>query len=463
MKHETITLLFCGLTLISIFATNAGAQGIQPYPNAVTDWGIHPETWMTPPPVNTLFSDPDFGAPMVRATDRTTNFKHPGSWLRTTASGEANMWSMDTSKFYVIGEGGVDLAFAFDPSTMAISSLPGAAPGQALHIPLRAEASFSFVDPDLVYGTTSSSPLTISSYRFSSGALAPVLDTTTCGTQPPLVTGSRSVVSDDDVNLSADDSRISISEGGEQSGSDMFVIVYDKTLGCRWYNTQTGQIGGQWGPSGFASTTETYLIRHAYLSRSGNYVQILNDEHLGYFVWDIATLNVTNCPLVGKIFCGAYGVIGYDSYVNGSGYIENMNILKRPLSSLSQFTPLVSPLPTPPVFGNELHLTWNNVDSNDSRPVCGSTYWPGENWLEYGITQAFEQEIFCVETDGAASTIWRFAHNRATWQNPYFNTQPLGSISEDGRFFLFTSGWDGQLGNEPNGTPLSDVWIVKLD
>ena len=462
MKRKAIKQLLLGLATFSAFVRFVGAQGVPPYTNAITDWNIHTETAMSPPPVNLRFVDPDFGASMVRATDRTTNFKNPGSWLRTSASGEANMWSADNSKFYVIGEGGVDLAFGFNPSTMAISSLPGATPGQALHVPLRPEASFSFVDPDLIYGTTSSSPLTISSYRFSSGVLAPVLDTTTCGTQPPLVAGNRLVVSDDDVNVSADDVHISISEGGKQSGSDMFVTVYDKTLGCRWYNTQTGQIGGQWGPTGLASTTETYLIRHAYLSRSGNYVQILDDQHLGFFVWDIATLNVTNCSLSGSDFCGAYGVVGHSSYVNGAGYIENMNILKRPLNNLSQFAQLVSPLPSPPVFGNELHLTWNNVDSSDSLPVCGSTYWPGENWLEYGITQAFEQEIFCVETDGVASTIWRFAHNRATWQDPYFNTQPLGNVSKDGRFFLFTSGWDGQLGPDSKGNPLSDVWFVKL-
>ncbi|MGB6477330.1 MAG: hypothetical protein WBF04_25025 [Candidatus Sulfotelmatobacter sp.] len=463
MKRETIALLFCGLTLISIVATNAGAQGIQPYPDAITDWGIHTETWMAPPPVNTVFTDPDFGSAMVRATDRTTNFKNPGSWLRTAASGEANMWSVDTSKFYVIGEGGVDLAFAFDPSTMAISSLPGAEPGQALHVPLRPEASFSFVDPDLIYGTTSSAPLTINSYRFSSGVLTPVFDTTTCGTQPPLVKDGHLVVSDDDVTLSADDSRISISEGGKNSGSDMFVIVYDKNLGCRWYNTQTGEIGGQWGPSGFATTADTYLIRHAYISRSGSYVQILNDDHFGAFIWDVASLNVTDCPLDGDLFCGGYGVVGYNSYVNGAGYIDDMNILKRPLSNLAQFTQLVSPLPSPPHFGDTKHFTWSNVDAKDSLPVCGSTYSYAEDWQEYGITRPFEEEIFCVETDGIASTIWRFAHNRATWQTPYFNTQPLGNISMDGHFFLFTSGWDGQLGSEPNGTPLSDVWIVKLD
>src|ERR1700722_6461364 len=109
--------------------------------------------------------------------------------------------------------------------------------------------SFSFLNSDLLYGTTDATPLTISSYRFSTGDVESVIDTTTCGAQPPMIPGP-STRSDDDVTPSLDDTRVSISEGGPSFGADMFVIVYDKKLGCRWYNTQTGQIGGQWGPSG---------------------------------------------------------------------------------------------------------------------------------------------------------------------------------------------------------------------
>jgi len=239
------------------------AQGIQPYPNAITTRAIIPETPMSPPSRNVVFSDPDFGSSMVRATDSTTNFKLPGTYIRTEGSGEANEWSIDTGKFYVVGAGGQALAFAFDPTTMAISSLPNAKAGQGLLMPLRTGATFSFVDPDLIYGTSEPDTLTITSYRFSSGVSTPIVNTRTCGVQPPLGSDPP-IVSDDDVRTTLDDTRFSISEGGTASGNHMFVIVYDKSLGCRWYNTQTGQIGGQWGPIGTASaTTPTKLQRNA--------------------------------------------------------------------------------------------------------------------------------------------------------------------------------------------------------
>jgi hypothetical protein len=458
MKSLRFMLSTSVALLYLIFVMRSAAQGILPYPKAITDRLIHQETPMPPPPVNTPFADPDFGSMMVRATDETTNTIIPGSYLRNEASGQANMWSSDTSKFYVIGAGGYEFAFGFDGSSMKVTSLPEAGAGKGLLLPLRPGSTFSFVDPDLIYGTLNETRLTISSYRFSTGITSTVLDTTTCHTEPSLVPSNK-VVSDDDVSLSARDKRVSISEGGPQSGKDPFVVVYDQSLGCRWYNTQTGQIGGQWGKVGTASVSATYLVRHAYLSRSGTYVRILTNDAVWY-VWNLATLNVTACPIHGGPDCGGYGVGGYNSFVNALGVIDGMNIGKRSFGDLARITPLVWPLGLQPDFDQPKHFTWSNVNADDNVPVCVTGY-NYEGYTE--ITEPYDDEIFCIETDGLKSTVWRFAHHRAIWMAPYFNTQPLGNVSDNGRFFLFTSGWDGQLGWDSQGVPRSDVWIVKLD
>jgi hypothetical protein len=459
LATRTIVCLSLATCLLTLLQSSSG-QGIEPYPNAITNKLIYQETPMAPPPVNVVFNDPDFGSPMVRATDPTTNFVHPGTYLRTAAAGEANEWAVDASKFYVVGDGDVELAFGFDSSTMAISSLPGATPGQGLLLPLRAGSAFSFVDPDFIYGTTSSTPLTITGYRFSTATSSTVIDTTTCGTQPPLMKGEgHSVVSDDDITLSIDDNRVVISEGGKDSGDHPFVIVYDKQLGCRWYNTQTGQVGGQWGATGNASVPDRYLIRHTSISGSGEYVRI-QVNNFGFYIWDLATLNVVPCPEHTGNFCAGYGTMGNSSYVNAAGKVDQMNILLRPLDNLDAYRQLVYPLNPPYHFGQSKHFVWSNGYFNDSLPVCASTYnYEGDT----EINAPYDGEVFCIETDGLASTVWRFAHNRAVWIGPYFNTQPLGNMSPDGRNFLFTSGWDGQLGWDEYGDPLSDVWIVRLD
>jgi hypothetical protein len=444
------------LCFISLPSAAAWAQGVQPYPNAFTDREVHPKTPMAPPPVNTVFQDPDFRALMVRVTDDNTNPKSLHSYFRNPET-ETNAWSADGRKFVLVGEYQATLAFSFDPSTMLISALPGAGIGGGFAIPLHAGTTFSFVDPDLMYGTMADASLTIASFRFSTGVVTPLIDTTTCGMQPPLVAGPH--VTSSDISISADDNRVEINAGGKEFGNRTFVIVYDQKLGCRWYNTQTGQIGGSWGPTGQAVVPENFLIDHAHISGSGQYVQIGVDRK-GYYVWDVTSLNVQQCYIHVGPFCGGYGSLGYDTQINASGVTDEMNTFRRTLSDFTNITQLVNPLPLPHLWGMIKHFTWSGGKLNNNVPACGSTYSSDGN---DGVKQPYDGEIFCIETDLNASTIWRFAHNRAIWDPEYYWSEPFGNVSLDGRFFMFSSSWDGQVGTNKDGDPRSDVWIVKLD
>jgi hypothetical protein len=431
-------------------------QGIQPYPNAITNRLFYAKTPMAPPAVNAVFEDPDFGSTMVRVTDGNTDPRQPNAYFRNPP-GDVNEWSMDNSKFYVGGYEGLSLAFAFDASTMTVSALPGAGAGGALSVPLRQSPTFSFVDPDLMYGTAPKTPLTISTYRFSTGKTTPLFDTTTCGTQPPLVAGPKQLSSDSTISI--DDNRIVISAGGTSFGKRPFVIVYDQKLGCRWYNTQTGQIGGQWGPTGQASIPDTYSVNHVKISGNGQYATIGVDR-TGFYVWDVTSLNVTSCNIPNGPHCSGYGAVGYDTYINAPGVHDELNTFRRPLGDLAEMTQLINPLPKPYYRGMEKTFAWTNGLFNDNVPVCGATY---SATGDPEVKQPYDGEVFCIEADGVASTVWRFAHNRAVWDPEYFWSQPAGNISLDGRFFSFTSSWDGQVGNDGDGDPRTDVWIVQLN
>jgi hypothetical protein len=155
------------------FVSAALAQGVQPYPDAFTDRNVHPKTPMAPPSVNIVFQDPDFGAPMVRVTNDYTNPKQIHSYFRNPET-ETNAWSADESKFFAVGEPQTALAFGFDPSTMLISPLPGAGSGGGFAIPLYPGPTFSFTDPDLMYGVMPKAPLTIANFRFSANTITPL-------------------------------------------------------------------------------------------------------------------------------------------------------------------------------------------------------------------------------------------------------------------------------------------------
>ena len=447
---------FLCLFVLSPTASLVWAQGVQPYPDAITNRLLYPKTQMAAPTVNSVFADPDLGALIVRVTDENTYLKKPQTFFHNPPQ-DVNEWSVDNSKFYVVPANNSILAFAFDPAAMAISALPGAGAGGGLVVPLRPGATFSFLDADLMYSTMLKKPLTIATYRFSTGKTQPLFDTTNCGTQPPLVAGPG--VSSSDLTTSDDDNRIEISAGGNAVSHRPFVIVYDQKLGCRWYNTQTGQIGGQWGPTGQASTTDRFLFGHSKISGNGLYVRITNGA-TGFYIWDVTSLNVEACYIHNGPHCGGYGAVGYDAYINEPGVLDEMNTFRRPLEDLTALTGLINPLPLPHYWGMELNFAWNAGRLNSNVPVCGTAYSPTGNPL---INQPYDGEVFCIETDGLASTVWRFAHNRAVWDPEYFWTQPLGNLSLNGRWFAFTSGWDGQVGTTGNGDPRTDVWIVKLD
>src|SRR6266567_1150244 len=114
--YKLLLIVFAGVS-IPFRVILVQAQGVYEYTNAVTDKLVRFETPTLPSAVNTPFRDPDFGSLMVRATDPTTNFKLPGTSLRTEASGAENAWSSDSKKFYLVGKGGQTLVFGFDPST----------------------------------------------------------------------------------------------------------------------------------------------------------------------------------------------------------------------------------------------------------------------------------------------------------------------------------------------------------
>jgi hypothetical protein len=448
LAARQIAVCLLVVTTTSIISPSAAkAQAATTY-SARTDRLLQPETPMAPPAVNAVFQDPDFGSYMVRVTDTNTNPSSPGLFYRNASVGDQNTWAIDDSKFYIVAQNGLMKFFSFDPAAMQVTLLN--------NIPLRSEAEFSFADPDLIYGVSSATPYVIRSYRFSTGVTSAVFDTNTCGAQPALSsTGTSGTIS-----VSAQDARFAMIEGGPRSDTHMFVAVYDPVLGCEWYNTQTGQVGGQWGPTGAATVIPPYTIRGGVISRDGNNVFILSNASGAIeYIWQIGTLNVTTCSSHTD-HCGGYESIGYSHMMNSTGVTDEMNPWLRPLDNISDTEQLVIPLKTPHKFGMVQRWAWTNADPLDSVPICGTTF--RYNTFD-AIETVWDSEVDCIETDGLAWTVWRMCHNRSAVSSSYFNTQPLGNISYDGHYFLFTTDWDNLLGIQANGNPRSDVFIVQME
>jgi hypothetical protein len=420
---------------------------VEPYPKAAPAVGA----------AGSIVSDPVFSSRIVRVTDTRTDARRPSESYSTPSSAEQNSWNTDDTKFYVRGIDGVFELFEFNPSTMAVHAI-----GRP-NVSWMVEPQFSYSQPNILYGIASARPM-FQQYDIFSNRATDVHVASSCVKLKSSDAGHA-------ISTGAEDQRMAMVVGPEQD-ANYLVYVYDRAKGCRWYNAQTGEIGGQWGAKGTVSIPDRYLIHDARINKSGQFVEISSSgasvpgvtpplNPAQSFVWNVDTMDVAPCGPKG---CKGHHALGYSHLLNPSEQEHPMDLWSRPLNHLDATSPLIKQLPA--IQGwYDLHISWNNANSDDSNPACLSTYrrdnpsTPGDPPKVVG---PWENEILCVETDRKDSKVWRFAHTYSTAQNGFWST-PRGNVSQDGRFYMFTSDWEDQLGGgRGTSSYRTDVFIVEL-
>ncbi len=352
--------------------------------------------------------------------------------------------------FYIDTSGGSFLLYDFDPATM--TARPASTPKRDLG----GEPEFSFQQASILYGMSRRDRV-IEQYDASTGRAAEINDPSKC---VKLGSGDSGYLT----GVSADDNRFTAVLGPQQDKNYM-IYVYDRTQGCRWYNTQTGEIGGQWGPKGTISAPDRFLLHNARMAKSGKFVYMTRGGtgsigH-GWVVWEVDSMNIGVCTQG----CSGHHVTGYSHIIGPSGALHPLDLWIRPLNNLEAHNPLIEGLEPAKGFWFDSHFSWNNATPDDSTPVCFSSYRPNNPDTPGAAplaTGPWQNEIDCAATDGKASKVWRFAHTYSTARNGFWST-PRGNVSQDGRFFMFTSDWEDQLGKKPNGNQYrTDVFIVEL-
>ena len=430
-----------------------------PHYCARTDLRVEPYP-KNPPvigPAGSILSDPTFGSRIVRATDTKTDSRRPSEPYSTPSAAEQNSWNTDSLKFYVRGLDGVLELFDFNPSTMAVH------PIGVPNVSWIGEPQFSYSQASILYGIARGRPM-FQQYDISTNRTTDVHDVSKCVKLKSSDVGHA-------ISTSDDDQQMAMVVGPEQD-TDYLVYVYDRAKGCRWYNAQTGEIGGQWGARGTISIPDRYLIHDARINKSGRFIEISRSgasvagvtppqNPAPSFIWNLDTTDVAPCGPKG---CKGHHALGYSHLLNPSEQEHPMDLWIRPLNQLDATSPLIKSLPT--IQGwYDLHISWNNVNADDSNPACLSTYRrdnPNAPGAAPKVLGPWENEIVCVETDRKESKVWRFAHTYSTAQNGFWSS-PRGNVSQDGRFYMFTSDWEDQLGQSPGTLRYrTDVFIVEL-
>jgi hypothetical protein len=316
------------------------------------------------------------------------------------------------------------------------------------------EPEFSFRDPNLLYGTTGRNP-EFQQYDIVNGRTTTIHTISDCLKVQPNDFGHTATPD-------AEDNRW-VTAIGPRQDNNYVVYVYDRKQGCRWYNTQTGAIGGKWGPKGTISIPDRFQVHNVRMAKSGKFVFIARGASTvgkGWVLWEVDTMRVTACPSQ----CSGHHAMGYSHIAGPSGNNYPMDLLARPLAGLDRTARLLPESKPTKGYWYDMHLSWSNADPDDANPACLSTYRPSnpdKPGVPLAVEGPWENEIVCVQMDGKGSKVWRFAHTYSTAKNGFWST-PRGNISQDGRFFMFTSDWQDQLGKAPNGKYRTDVFIVEL-
>jgi len=428
----------------------------------------------------TIVDDPSFGNPIARLTDWTTEGtggRNDNFAVDCGGSAEINFMNATDTKFYVCDSGAAMDLFTFDPATMKASRMYAAnfPATNGLRITTNSSSGeWSFTQANVLYdietGNFRAGTPIIKSYNFSSLSKPPIpvklYDFSHSPDCVPASSGSTHWVTD--VAVSRDDQTFSTSFSltGNQ-GTGVWVVVWNRSQGCRWLNTQTGQVGGEWGTAGTINLGDRFYIHNSRLSKDGKWVRIGFQSCISncaggiqVYLWQIDTNTLTACTIATN--CLGHTALGYSHMVNSPTTPTQQTQTIRPLSNLHNQTHVWTDGP-PSHIPWDNHQSWENANAADSYPFLSSSA------TGVPIAYPWDNEVDGFSTNGSG-LVYRFAHTFSSGQSLFFSSaNAIGSVSADGRFFAWSSDWEGTLGSTTGDKTCSlesncrsDVFIVAL-
>ena len=411
-------------------------------------------------PANSFIKDPTFGSRILRVTDPNTS---SGDSFIPTEAGVHRTWNADSTAFKLTTSGNSSLWMEFNPSTFKVGD--GSATPKPHPLSINANWEWSTVNPDVIYFLNGNQ---IASYNKATGVTKNLAGPPT---GEPVVSYAVVVGADNWVCSAA-------GAGIQDSFQKIFCVNPSNTSQTVFIDAPNQTINGvaQSDPNWPTAASGQTLGIHSIDGGGGAGASWLEvDFHQqswganGDSVFNLATQKwslLTN----GDFYWSGHLCLGNGRLANAAGSQDGRDsrgfVSRDPsdLMNASKYTFFMQPQTTQN-WNDEDHCSWFNAASNPSAPVLSSRVVEQASapWLTwYG-------EIVAAATDGS-NTVWRFAHNHSgpvsvpTGTNYY--TEGFAQISNDGRWALFSSYWDGTLGastgNQFEISTRIDTFIVEL-
>jgi hypothetical protein len=467
--------LFLGALLASLFALLIGgwngvkaflgpsapkpASTVDPY-TARTDFAVIPVPNTVPSMGDATGAgnsalDPDFNTRIYRLTDINTvphaRYATLQDWhMNCGGWGAWRVSNLDSTKLFVCHNGGRALLLPFNPST----GKPG--PAQELPPGVGGFPEWSKTEKDVAFSLATSRSPEIMRLDFSGSSpkATSVVNLAKAPNCAQELSGSAMWM---ELSVSWDDATFVVAASKGIQDTAHLIFVWNAKTGCQTYDTQAGIVNG----SPVTGATDRFLVHGVMISGDGKTVVItpMASDRLRHF-WHIGTTQVE--AYESDLDYGHFAT-GYDAYLSGAGRSSDGRWCKLGMAIWS-LNALTAPdyLLGPKQCANTLaagenHVSWNNDDSTDKQPFATSTTaGPGGT----PITAPWQDEVLVFGLDG---TVHREAHTFNSGKSKFFACQfAIGSISNDGKWFFFSSDWEGTLGKDLANNMRCDDFAVQL-
>jgi hypothetical protein len=275
--------------------------------------------------------------------------------------------------------------------------------------------------------------------------------------------------------------------GGQDGPGAIFVAVYKRSSNTYFlYNVGTGIIsyracengygytclGGSWVQRilGITSITDRYFLHNLRINKNGQWVLLergscvldscsADPKGPGIYVWQLGTSGT----YVSKLTRTAW-----DDWTSGFKFLVNQdseagsNLTARAYGTLEESFPFnYSATNKAHHTAVEIHPSWNYNDGSDTTPVCSAT-----STLDWPYIAPWQNEVVCFGTNlnsdcstlGHApcrTTIKRFFHTYSSGtcdeETNLNSCHAVGALSQDGKYYAFTSNWGDTLGSVRRG------------
>ena len=406
-------------------------------------------------PVNSVIQDPTFGSRILRVTDAQTN---SGSSFIPEYGGYFRTWNANSTALKIHGEHGKSYWLEFDASNFRVGD--GSAQPTLHPLNIHVKWEWSAVDPDIIYFINGNGNQ-LAKYNKATEEI------TNLGQPQSVPLGYHALVVGADAWICA-----AAGYGSQNTYTQIYCVNPNDPSQSKFIDVLNRTINGSYQSDPhwpYSAPGQTMGIHALYGSATGTWLDVVFMQDgwgaNGDSVLDLST-NTWSLLTTADYYWSGHSSIG-TKFVNGSGSINGAygaGALVRDPSNLldsTQYTFIMQPpsTATPGWYEGE-HSSWFNASTNPQAPVLFSRY----NISRPPTPVPWYGEIILAATDGS-NTVWRFAHNHNGGLVGSYTGESFAQISNDGRWALFSSPWDGTLGGSLGDFDYPtriDTFIVEL-